>query len=96
MLLFGIDLVWYITAIEVFSLAVAFVLSWFAYRSYRKSRAAGFLLAAVGFAVLGAASLVEGFLYEVMGLPLDEAHAFRSILTATGLVVMLYSIYRTR
>jgi hypothetical protein len=53
------------------------------------------LFGASGFGMLGVASLVEGAIYEVLGVPLEEAHAFRSTLTALGLVILLYSIHRT-
>ena len=92
MSLFDLSLLWYIRSVEVISLLIAFVLVALAYGSYRKTVKVAFLLAAVGFAFLGVASLLEGILFEVVGLSLDEVHAFRSTLTALGLVVLLYSI----
>ena len=91
-----LELIWYIRGVEVLTLVIASVLVIFAYRGYKKGAGRGFLLAATGFALLGAASLVEGLLFDVFRVPLDEAHAVRSTLTAIGLVVLLYSIYRTR
>jgi peptidoglycan/LPS O-acetylase OafA/YrhL len=89
-------LIWYISAVEVFSLAIALILVVLAFRGYRKSGSRSLLLAAIGFGVLGVASLVEGVLYQFAGFTLDEAHAFRSTLTGVGLVVLVYSIYTTR
>ena len=89
-------LILYISVIEVISLAIALVLVVLALHGYRRSRSRSFLLAAIGFGMLGAASLVEGILYQFAGFTLDEAHAFRSTLTAVGLVVLVYSIYRLR
>lgn len=88
-------LILYISVIEVFSLAIALVLVVLAFRGYKRSKSRSFLLAAIGFGMLGAASLVEGVLYQFAGLTLDEAHAFRSTLTAVGLVILVYSIYST-
>ena len=90
------DLILYITSVEVLSLVVALVLVVLAFGGYRKSRSRSFLLAAAGFGLLGAASLVEGVLYQFLGFSLDEAHAFRSTLTFVGLVVLVYSIHDTR
>jgi len=90
------QLIWYISVIEVFSLGVALILVVLAFRGYRKTGSHSLLLAAIGFGILGVASLVEGVLYQFAGFTLDEAHAFRSTLTAAGLVVLVYSIYRTR
>ena len=89
-------LILYISVIEVFSLVIALVLVLMALRSYNRSRSRSFLLAALGFGLLGAASLVEGILYQFGGFTLDQAHAFRSTLTAVGLVVLVLSIYTTR
>jgi hypothetical protein len=80
----------------VFSLGIALILVVLAFRGYRKNGSRSLLLAAIGFGVLGVASFVEGVVYEFSGFTLDEAHAFRSTLTAVGLVVLVYSIYRTR
>lgn len=96
MVSFDAGLIWYISAVEVVSLVIALVLVTLAYRGYRRSGSRSLLLAAVGFAILGVASLTEGLLFSVVGLSLDEAHAFRSTLTAFGLLVLLYSIYKTR
>ena len=86
----------YISAVEVLALIVALFLVILAYRGYKKSNSKSLLAAAVGFGIIGVASLTEGLLYDVLGLSLIEAQAFRSTLTAVGLVVLLYSIYKTR
>ncbi len=89
------QIIWYVSIVEILSLSIALVLVALAYGGYRKTRSRAMLSAAAGFAMLGVASLVEGVLYEVLGLPLDVAHAFRSTLTALGLVILLYSIHKT-
>lgn len=90
------EIIWYISLVETFSLAVALVLVVIAYRGYRKSGSRSLLFAAMGFGILGVASLVEGVLYQFAGYSLGEAQAFRSTLTTIGLVVLVYSIYTTR
>jgi hypothetical protein len=92
----GVGVFWYISGVEVISLVLALILVALAYRGYKKSGSGSLLLAALGFAMLGAASLTEGILYVAVGLSLDEAHAFRSTLTLAGLVLLLYSVYKTR
>jgi len=89
-------LFWYISAVEVLALIVALLLVVLAYNGYRKSESRSLLAAAVGFGILGVASLAEGLLYDVLGLSLIEAQAFRSTLTAVGLIILLFSIHRTR
>jgi uncharacterized membrane protein len=90
----GLEVIWYIRVVEGLSLVIALVLVALAFGGYRKSRSKGMLFAALGFAMLGIASLVEGILYEGLGLPLESAHAFRSTLTALGLIILLYSVQK--
>lgn len=90
------ELFWYISTVEVLALIIALILVLFAYRGYRKNESKSLLAAAVGFGILGVASLAEGLLYDVLGFSLIEAQAFRSTLTVVGLAILLYSIYRTR
>ena len=90
------EVIWYISIVEVLSLLIALVLVALAYGGYRKSGNRTMLSAALGFGMLGVASLTEGLLYTVVGLSLDEAHAFRSTLTAVGLIILLYSIHKTK
>jgi uncharacterized membrane protein len=85
----------YIRVVEILSLFIALILVSLALRGYRKTGSRAMLFGAAGFAMLGVASLVEGAIYEVLSVPLEEAHAFRSTLTALGLVILLYSIHRT-
>jgi hypothetical protein len=89
------EIIWYIRIVEILSLFIALILVALALGGYRKSGSKTMLSAAAGIAMLGAASLVEGVMYDVLGLPLEEAHAFRSTLTAVGFVIFLYAIYKT-
>ncbi len=89
------DVITYVSAVEILSLVVALVLVVLAFAGYRKSGSKAMLFAALGFGMLGVASLVEGILYSALGVPLEDAHAFRSTLTALGLVVLLYSVHKT-
>ena len=91
----GLEVIWYIRVVEVLSLVIALILVALAFGGYRKSRSKAMLSAAFGFSMLGIASLVEGILYEGLGLPLESAHAFRSTLTALGLIILLYSTQKT-
>ncbi len=95
-MVFESALIWYIRFIEIFSLIIASILVTLAYRGYRKSNSKALLLAAVGFGILGVGSLFEGLSFEVFGFDLREAHGFRSTFSAVGLLVLLYSIYKTR
>jgi hypothetical protein len=90
------QVIWYIRIVEILSLFIALILVALAFAGYRKTGSRAMLSAGAGIAMLGAASLVEGAMYEILGLPLEVAHAFRSTLTVLGFVILLYSIYKTK
>lgn len=90
-----VAIVWYLRFVETLSLAIALILVALAYRGYKKHGSRSTLSAAAGFAMLGVASLTEGILFDMLGMPLDVAHAVRSTLTAFGLIILLYSIHVT-
>ncbi len=89
-------LIWYIRSVEFGSLIIALILVALAYSGYRKSRSTSLLLGALGFGMLGMSSLIEGIFFEFVGFQLDEAHALRSTFNALALLILLYSIYKTK
>ncbi len=91
-----IQLIWYIRFVVFASLVIALVLVALAYGGYKRSRSTSMLFGAVGFGMLGVASLLEGIFFEFLGFQLEQAHALRSTFTALGLLILLYSIYKTR
>lgn len=91
-----LGLFWYISAVEILALVIALFLVLLAFRGYRKTQSRSLLAGAIGFGILGVASLVEGVFYDLLGFSLIEAQALRSTLTAIGFVILLYSIYKTR
>lgn len=89
------ELIWYIRFLGVLSLVTAIVLVALAYRGYRKTRGRSLLYAALGFLMIGTGALIEGILFEFISFPFENAHAVGATFTASGLLMLLYSIYRT-
>lgn len=88
-------LFWFLRLVEISTLVVASILVALAYSAFRKTGSKAMLAGALGFAIIGIASLIEGVLLETAS-SWEEAHVFRSTLTALGLLVLLYSIHKTR
>jgi hypothetical protein len=89
------ELIWYIRFLGVLSLVTAAVLVALAFRGYRKTRSRALLSGALGFLMIGTGALIEGILFEFVSFPFENAHAVGATFTATGLLMLLYSIYRT-
>jgi hypothetical protein len=89
------ELIWYIRFLGVLSLMTAAVLVALAFRGYRKTRSRALLYGALGFVMIGTGALIEGILFEFVSFPFENAHAVGATFTASGLLILLYSIYRT-
>lgn len=73
------------TILGLYFLSVAFR----AYRRHR-DRGLGVLTVAVGF--LTAATLVEGFVYQILGWDLATAHVAEAVLSLVGFAILLWSL----
>lgn len=66
-----------------------------AYRGYRRSDDPPMLYLAVGFFVISVGAIVEGVLYE-LGQSIFLAGMIQSLVVASGMVAILYSLYGRR
>lgn len=64
-----------------------------AYRGYRRHGSWPMRYLAVGFLIISVGSVVEGVLYEEVGLDLVTAGAVQASIVALGMLVILYSLY---
>jgi hypothetical protein len=51
------------------------------------------LYVAIGFLFISFGAVIEGVLYEVVGLKIFTAGAIQTTVVAIGMVVILYSLY---
>jgi hypothetical protein len=64
-----------------------------AYRGYRRYDSTPMLYLAVGFGLISIGSVLEGILFDVVGLDIFEAGTAQTALVAAGMLVILYSLY---
>ncbi|MFB6071627.1 MAG: hypothetical protein ABEJ88_01520 [Halobacterium sp.] len=64
-----------------------------AYRGYRVHGSEPMLYVAVGFLVISVGAVIEGVLYEVVGLTIFMAGAVQTTVVAVGMLIILYSLY---
>lgn len=64
-----------------------------AYRGYRRYDSQPMLYLAVGFAIISVGSVLEGLLFDVVGLNIFQAGTVQTVLVAVGMLVILYSLY---
>ncbi|MGZ0748361.1 DUF7521 family protein [Haloparvum sp. AD34] len=84
--------IFFVTA-KLFTTALALIISYQAYRGYQRHHTQLLLYVAVGFALVGLGGLLEGVLFEVLQVSIFEAGFVAALVTATGMLSILYALY---
>lgn len=70
------------------------VVVFLAYRGYKRTNRVFMVWLALGFAFLVTGAVIEGLLYELLSVPLIQAHLTRASFTALGFLLVIFSIYQ--
>jgi hypothetical protein len=65
-------------------------------RAYHRAKSKSMLALSIGLSIMIIGSLVEEVFLAVFGYPIIEAHIVENFLLATGLLVIVYSLYGIR
>lgn len=79
--------------VKTLALVVGGVITYFAFKAYRRTRhpALGYLAAGFGIVTLGL--VLAGMLFELLGVHLAVGILIESLLVLVGFVVIAYSLY---
>ncbi|RQG96208.1 DUF7521 family protein [Natrarchaeobius oligotrophus] len=82
-----------LAVVKTLVLIVGGVITYFAFKAYRRTRqrALGYLAAGFGLVTLGL--VLAGLLYEILNVPLEMGILLESLLVLAGFVVIAYSLY---
>lgn len=82
-----------LTVVKTLVLVVGSVITYFAFKAYRRTRerALGYLAAGFGLVTLGL--VLAGMLYELLGVQLATGILLESLLVLTGFLVIARSLY---
>ena len=78
---------------KLVTMALGFLIAYQAFRGYRRYRSRPMLFVGVGFLFISFGAVIEGLLFEVVGLSIFEAGAVQTSLVAVGMLFVLYSLY---
>ncbi|MFB6132675.1 MAG: hypothetical protein ABEJ44_04645 [Halanaeroarchaeum sp.] len=78
---------------KLFTVGLGLLIAFQAYRGYRAHGSEAMLHVAVGFAIISVGSVIEGVLFDVVGLDIFVAGAVQTGIVAVGMLVILYSLY---
>ena len=78
---------------KLVTMTLGFVIAYQAYRGYRRSNGQSMLYLAIGFAIISFGAIIEGVLFDVVGLTLHNAGMVATATVALGMLTILYSLY---
>lgn len=78
---------------KLFVLTLGLVISKKAYRGYHRHDSAAMLYLAIGFVLISVGTAIEGLLFELFELDIFVASAIQTVIAASGMLVILYSLY---
>ncbi|SEH17159.1 hypothetical protein SAMN04487967_3022 [Natronorubrum sediminis] len=89
----GLSIAIALTIVKTLILLVGGVITFFAYKAYKRThqRALGLLAAGFGLVTLGL--VLAGLLYEILGVSLTMGILLESTLMLVGFLVIAYSLY---
>ncbi len=87
---------WVVTVIKLVALVLGTFIVYLAYKGYRRNTSKPLLYVALGFALITAATVVEGILYVIIGSDLLVALFISTIITVIGFAAIIYSVYSVK
>ncbi|APW96823.1 hypothetical protein CHINAEXTREME_03120 [Halobiforma lacisalsi AJ5] len=84
-----------LTVVKTLSLLVGGMITFFAFKAYRRTRQQALGLLAGGFGLVTLGLVLAGMLYELLDVGLMTGILLESLLMLAGFVVIAYSLYVT-
>ncbi|MFA9415748.1 hypothetical protein [Natrinema sp. HArc-T2] len=81
--------------VKTLVLIVGGVITFFAYKAYRRTRQPALGYLALGFGLVTLGFVLAGMLYELLAVPLMTGILFESLLVLAGFLVIAHSLYVT-
>ncbi len=85
-----------IVVLKTLTLALGGLITYQAYRAFRRTGSPALRSLTVGFGLVTLGSLLAGLVDQIVRLPTDVALVVESLLAAVGFAVILYSLYVDR
>lgn len=78
---------------KLITMGLGFLIAYQAYQGYRIHNSEPMLYVAVGFLFISVGAIVEGLLFDVVGVSIFVAGTVQTTIVAIGMLVILYSLY---
>jgi len=87
---------WLVSLMKLAALILGTFIVYLAYKGYRRNASKPLLYVALGFALITAATIVEGILYVIVGSDLLAALVASTLITVIGFAAIIYSVYSVK
>ncbi|MFB6106754.1 MAG: hypothetical protein ABEJ70_07250 [Halobacteriaceae archaeon] len=78
---------------KLITMGLGFLIAYQAYRGYRTHGSEPMRYVALGFFLISVGAVLEGALYEIVGLSIFLAGTIQTTIVAAGMLAVLYSLY---
>jgi len=78
---------------KIFTAVLGIAIAYQAYRGYRRTDSAPLRYVAVGFVFISIGAVLEGILFDVVGLSIFDAGTIQTAVVALGMLFILYALY---
>ncbi|WP_423999164.1 DUF7521 family protein [Haloarcula salina] len=78
---------------KIITVGLGLLITYQAYKGYRTYGSEPMLYVAIGFLFISVGSVIEGVLFDVVGLSIFLAGTIQTAIVAIGMLVILYSLY---
>ena len=78
---------------KLVTVGLGLLITYQAYKGYRVHGSQPMLYVAIGFLFISIGSVIEGVLFDVVGLSIFLAGTIQTTIVACGMLVVLYSLY---
>jgi hypothetical protein len=78
---------------KLVTIGLGLLITYQAYRGYRVHGSDPMLYVAIGFLFISIGAVIEGILFDVVGLSIFLAGTIQTGIVAVGMLVILYSLY---
>ena len=78
---------------KLVTMVLGFLIAYQAYRGYRRNNSRPLLYVAIGFVFISFGAVIEGLLFDVVGLTLSDSGTVATIIVAVGMLCVLYALY---
>ena len=82
-----------VVALKTLTLALGGLITYFAFKAYRRTDSPALRALAVGFGVITLGAILAGVIDQLLPFGTDAALVAESVLTAVGFAVILYALF---